>query len=169
MWKRLEDFNSAVESSMEGRKIFLTLFSGLLAYSIMVLASFPAYTFQLLGRSVFYLPEALRMSSLHVMDSSGVLGLFLTAVYSMMLGVTVSILYTQLAMQSFTGVFDAVAFIPGVLVSGCAGCGAGILSLIGFSGVVALLPFSGNLARLGGIVLMAGLLARSGDPRQCGV
>lgn len=169
MFEKIGGFSKAVESAIEGRKVVLTFAAAFVSYSLMVLASFPSYSTQLIGRGLFYIPEAIRMSSLYVFDGSGYIGILLTLVYSILMGVTVSVFYTQLAMQSFSGFYDMVAFVPGVVVSGCAGCGAGILGLLGFSGVLTLLPFSGNLVRFGGIMIMVALLNRSGDPRECKV
>ena len=167
MKDRFRDLSEAFRASTRGKMLLLTFFAGFTAYSLMVLVSFPSSSAQLIGRSLMYLPAAVRMSSLYVIDSSGMIGLLLTSVYSLLVGVSVSVLYMQLSMKDFSSIHESLAYIPGLVVSGCAGCGAGLLGLTGFAGALALLPFNGNLVRLGGILMMIFLLGRTGNPRKC--
>jgi hypothetical protein len=87
------------------------------------------------------------MASLGIMDTSGTIGLTLKVIYSI--------------------IAHPGAFLPGFLVAGCASCGVGLLAAFGFTGALAALPFNGNLVKLGGILVMTGLLHRSGNPKVC--
>lgn len=157
----------AVEASLEGRNKFLTLSTAVLAYLILAIFSLPAYSSQLLGRSWMYLPEVIRMTTLGIYDTTGTVGVVLTVIYALITGITVTNTYTSLKLQNFSKIKDIGAFLPGMLVAGCASCGVGVLAAFGFSGLVAAMPFHGNLIKAGGILLMTGLLHRTGDPKIC--
>lgn len=58
---------------------------------------------------------------------------------------------------------------PRVLVAGCAGCGVGLLSLIGVASLVTLLPFQGLSLKIGGIILITFFIARTGNPEICSI
>lgn len=157
----------AFEAALYGRQILLTGFGAFLAYSLLAFFSVPVYASQLLGRSMRYFPEVIRMSTLGILDTTGTVGLILTVIYSMITGVTLTNAYISLKQRSFSGILNLGAFLPGFLVAGCASCGVGLLASFGFAGALAALPFGGNLVKLGGILVMAGLLHRSGNPRIC--
>jgi hypothetical protein len=157
----------AVEASLGGRNKLLTASSAVLAYLILAIFSLPAYSSQLLGRSWLYLPEVIRMTTLGIYDTTGAIGVALTGLYAIVTGITVTNTYTSLKLQNFSRIKDVVAFLPGMLVAGCASCGVGMLAAFGFSGLLAALPFGGNLIKAGGILVMTGLLHKSGDPKVC--
>lgn len=157
----------AFEAALYGRQILLTGFGALLAYSILAFFSLPTYSSQLLGRSLTYFPEVMRMSTLGMLDTTGAIGLALTVTYSIITGVTLTNAYISLKQKSLSGIINLGAFLPGFLVAGCASCGVGLLAAFGFTGALAALPFNGNLVKLGGILVMAGLLHRSGNPKVC--
>lgn len=159
--------SEAFEAALYGRQILLTGLGAFLAYSLLAFFSVPTYSSQLLGRSLTYFPEMIRMASLGIMDTSGTIGLTLTVIYSIITGITLTNAYTSLKMRSFSSILNLGAFLPGFLVAGCASCGVGLLAAFGFTGALAALPFNGNLVKLGGILVMAGLLHRSGNPKVC--
>jgi hypothetical protein len=166
---RKPDIQHAVEASLEGRNKFLTGSGAILAYLILSIFTLPAYSSQLLGRSWFYLPEVVKMSTLGMYDTSGLVGVSLTILYALVTGITITNSYISLKAQDFSRIMDIGAFLPGVFVTGCASCGFGFLAALGFSGALATLPFGGNLIKAGGILVMAGLLHRSGDPKVCAI
>lgn len=157
----------AFEAALYGKQIFLTGLGALLAYSLLAFFSLPTYSSQLLGRSITYFPEVIKMATLGIMDTSGTIGLTLTVIYSIITGITLTNAYTSLKIRNFSSILNLGAFLPGFLVAGCASCGVGLLAVFGFTGVLAALPFGGNLVKLGGILVMTGLLHRSGNPKVC--
>lgn len=158
----------AIRNSLRLKNLPITLLGGATAYILLVIFSFPTYMYQLLGRSILYLPEVIAMSTYSILDTAGLIGLSLTIIYAALTGITLTNFYLNLKNQS-SDLKNLGAFLPGFLVSGCASCGVGLLPFIGFTGVLVSLPFSGNSIRVAGILLMLGLLQRSGDPETCSV
>lgn len=157
----------AIRASITGKPALITVSGSFLAYTLLAYFSVPTYASQLLGRSWTYLPEVISTATVGMIDTTGMIGLLLTLIYSIITGVTITNAYLSIKTQSFSRILDVGAFLPGFLVAGCASCGVGLLTAIGFTGVLAALPFNGNLVKLGGIIVMAGLLNRSGNPQIC--
>ena len=167
--KKLKGLEEAFKASFTKKTLPITVLGSILAYIILVIFSFPTYMYQLLGRSLTYLPEVIFTSSLNIYDTAGLIGLPLTIIYAVLTGITLTNVTLSLKMQSFSSIKELGVFLPGFLVSGCASCGFGLLSFIGLTGVLATLPFSGNSVRLGGIIIMIGLLQKSGNPKTCSI
>jgi hypothetical protein len=138
-------------------------------YVVLVLSSFPAYTLQMLGASAGYLDEAVVALTANTYATIGPFGLLLIVAYAILTGVAITNVAARIRTQGVAGSGGLASAIPGLLASGCASCGAGVLGLLGVAGAMAALPFHGNLLRLGGLVLLLGYLARSGHPRRCRV
>ena len=138
-------------------------------YVGLILSSFPGYSAQMLGADIGYINDAVLALTANTYATIGPFGLGLIVAYAVLTGVALTNVVTQLRMQDISGVRDLLGVIPGLLASGCASCGAGVLGLLGFAGALAAMPFDGNLLRLGGIALLLFFLARSGDPRSCRV
>ena len=138
-------------------------------YVGLVLSSFPEYSAQMLAAGFGYLDEAVLALTANTYATIGPFGLGLIVMYAVLTGVALTNVVTQLRLQDVSGVRDLLGVVPGLLASGCASCGAGVLGLLGFAGALAAMPFNGNLLRLGGIALLLFFLARSGDPRTCQV
>lgn len=96
-------------------------------------------------------------------DSSGIIGLILTILYSIAFGVVMFLTYKQIRVYN-RGIKNTLAVIPGVLMTGCVGCGTGVLGLIGAVGFNFALPFGGNSIRFIGIVLFLMIMGFIGDP-----
>lgn len=62
---------------------------------------------------------------------------------------------------------NSLGALPGFLAGGCASCGVGVLSILGFGGVLASMPFGGNLLRFSGVLLLIALIVRTGNPDTC--
>ena len=138
-------------------------------YVGLVLSSFPEYSAQMLAAGFGYVDDAVLALTANTYATIGPFGTGLIVAYAVLTGVALTNVATQLWMQDISGVRDLFGVVPGLLASGCASCGAGVLGLLGFAGALAAMPFNGNLLRLGGIVLLLFFLARSGDPRACRV
>lgn len=162
-------FGQAFRASIRSHKAFsITFASALLMFVLLVLSSFPEYSYQLVAANPLLIFTAVAALTGNLSASSGVLAVFLTIIYSIVGGVAISNLVDQFRLQS-SGVKEAGLLSPGLVVSGCAGCGAGVLGLVGLGGALASLPFQGNLVRAGGILLLVFFLGRTGDPTKCSV
>jgi hypothetical protein len=146
-------------------------FAGVAAgtYALLVLSAFPAYSAQMLGAGVGYLDDALVALTANTYATVGPVGLSLVVSYAVVTGVAVTNVAGRVGAVGLSGTGGLSSAVPGLLASGCASCGAGVLGLLGFAGAVAALPFHGNLLRVGGLLLLVGYLARAGDPRRCAV
>ena len=150
------------------RAAFASVGAGL-AYVLLVLSAFPSYSVQMLQAGLGYADDAVLALTANAYATTGWLGVGLIVLYSMLTGVALVVVGTQLRTQWRAGAGGLSSLVPALVASGCASCGTGVLGLLGFAGAVAMLPFEGNLLRLGGILLLVGYLARTGDPRTCAV
>jgi hypothetical protein len=141
----------------------------IVTYIGLVLSSFPEYSAQMLTAGLGYADDAVLALTANTYASIGPFGLSLIVAYAVLTGVALANVVAQLRMQDISGARDLLGIVPGLLASGCASCGAGVLGLLGFAGALAAMPYDGNLLRLGGIALLLFFLARSGDPRTCRV
>jgi hypothetical protein len=144
-----------------------TVLVAVATYCLLILSTFPGYSVQLVGSDPAYADEALLALTANTYRTAGAAGLALTVAYAMLTGVAVTAALGRVRTDGATGVGALSAVLPGLLVSGCASCGAGVLGLLGFAGALATLPFDGNLLRLAGVVLLVGYLSSVGDPRRC--
>ena len=138
-------------------------------YIGLILSSFPGYSVQMIGAGLGYADDAVLALTANTYATIGPFGLGLVVAYAVLTGVALTNVVTQLRMQDISGVRDLLGVVPGLLASGCASCGAGVLGLLGFAGAMAAMPFDGNLLRLAGIALLLFFLAQSGDPHACRV
>lgn len=160
--KRLKD--SLTASIDCWKNAALTVTGAVSVFFMISLATNIEYSIQMISSGLVFNALNTRIVDLYL--ASGNLGIALTVVYSALIGSAITNLYSQIKLNSLS--FGNLAGIaPAFLVSGCAGCGLGILAILGFSGALAALPFSGNLVRLGGIGLIIFFLARTGDPKVC--
>lgn len=160
----MKNFQKAVSYSVKDfKRIAVTASASAVIFSLMILLSFPQYSYQMLSANPLLIFEAVSALSWNLIASSGILSLILTIIYSVIGGVASTILFYSVSIKS------AGSLTPGLLVSGCASCGTGLLGLVGLGGALAALPFQGNLIRLGGIALIVFFLNRSGNPEICEV
>jgi len=138
-------------------------------YTLLVLSSFPAFSMQMLAADLWYLDDAVIALTANTYATIGPVGLGLIVSYAVLTGVAVTNAVSRVTQLGRAGTSGLSSVLPGLLASGCASCGAGVLGLLGFAGALAALPFHGNLLRVGGIVLLSGYLARTGDPQSCAV
>lgn len=163
-WKN--DFYKGVSSALKSkRRVSGTFLAGALTLFFTVLSSHPEYSFQMLSSGLRNWPVAFISRFYGLIVTSGYEGAVLTVFFSGLVGVTVVNTFTQLGMNKIS--FDSLGAVPGFLAGGCASCGVGLLSMLGLGGILASLPFQGNLLRLGGVLILVLLVIRTGDPEEC--
>lgn len=165
-WKR--NFIQGVRGASRNWKRSLgTAFVGLSAFLLTVFSASPEYSVQMLMAGIEYWSFAFitRFSGMYA--TSGLTGIGLTLIFSVLVGVTMTNTVVQLRLNRIN--LNSLGALPGFLAGGCASCGVGVLSLLGFGGVLASLPYEGNLLRAGGVLLLTVLLIRSGNPDTCSI
>lgn len=87
-------------------------------------------------------------SSLNYASSIAPLTFIAIVVLSLIIGMFISLLVyrfdTLTSVGTPVGVFGAIGIFLGAAAQGCAGCGVGVLSILGFSSVITILPFHGR-------------------------
>ena len=163
-WKR-DLFQGLNGASRNWKRGLGTSIIGLFTFFLTVFSANPGYSVQMLLSGIEYWQIAFitRFTGMHM--NTGLTGIALTLVFSALVGVTMTNTLFQLRMNKIS--FDSLGAIPGLLAGGCASCGVGVLSLLGLGGVLASMPFQGNLLRLGGVVLLMALIIRTGNPDMC--
>lgn len=167
------DYSEVEKNLIEGlyapfsswKRFSATALASFLAFSASVLSTNIGYSVQMLSSGPRYWPVAFNTRLFEVVMSSGLPGVFLTAVFSVLVGITMTNTFIQLKMNRISK--DALGALPGFLAGGCASCGVGVLSILGLGGVLTFLPFGGNLLKLGGVLLLLGLITRTGNPETC--
>lgn len=167
--KHVEDLKHGLKAAFKGERALLTLGVGSVFYILITLSSFPQYSIQLLGNSVFYLDNAIVALTYNTIASSGILGLLLTASYALLTGVAVINVSLAVKTKGISKSKDLATVVPGIAAAGCASCGVGVLAFIGLGGSLALMPFNGNLVKAGAVLLLVGVIARNGDPELCSI
>lgn len=162
---RTDLFDGLKAASSNKKRSLGTAFVGLFSFFLMVFSASPEYSTQMLlaGTQYWEIAFITRFSGMYA--TSGLVGISLTLIFSALVGITMTNTLVQLRGNKLS--LDAIGALPGFLAGGCASCGVGVLSLLGFGGVLASLPFQGNLLRLGGISLLVALVVRTGDPDLC--
>ena len=107
------------------------------------------YTKQMFSYGVNYWIPAIQTRLTGILIEGGLLGLSTSLIYSLLIGITIINLITQIRfsgidLRSLSGIG------PGFIAAGCAGCGVGLLSIVGLSGLLAFLPLQGESIRMGG-------------------
>ena len=162
----LSGLRQGLAGALRGWKRALSTASvSLSAFLLTIFSASPQYSVQMLTSGIQYwgLAFSTRLSGL--LATSGYPGLFLTALFSALVGVTMTNTVIQLKMNRLD--LSSLGALPGFLAGGCASCGVGVLSLLGFGGVLASMPYEGNLLRLGGVLLLLVLISRTGNPETC--
>lgn len=130
----------------------------------------PAYSLQLLSADATYLwTEVLPTLVWNQNATYGAIGVLLPMAIALLVGLVtvttgVSLLQSYHASGSLTGVAGSLV---GFSAAGCASCGAGVLTLLGLSGGVALLPFNGLGVQALSIVILIGALEYTGRSGAC--
>ncbi|WIV66963.1 hypothetical protein [Natrialbaceae archaeon AArc-T1-2] len=138
-------------------------------YIVLVLSAMPEFALQMLGDGLHWFDYVLVSLTESIYLADGPAGLVILVLYALLTGVAVVNAVAQLRIVGFSSLTDLSAVLPGLLASGCASCGAGLLAFLGFAGGLTLLPFDGALLRIGGLALLLFFLGRAGHPERCAV
>lgn len=162
------EFVEGVKGAFRGRKRVLATASLTISFFLLaIIASSYRVFFQMVNLSTSNLEQAFLMPYWTLLASSGYLGVGLTLVFSMLTAVAFTNTGTKLLRKEFDA--SLLGAVPGFAAAGCATCGVGLVSVIGLGGVLASLPFHGNLIRVGTVGLLIALIAKNGDPDKCSV
>lgn len=142
-----------------------TVIVALVAFFFSIFSANPGYSIQMLSSGTKYWGIAVATRYTGMIMNTGYTGMILTVGFSALVGVTMVNTAVQLRMSRVN--LGGLGALPGFLAGGCASCGVGIMSLLGFGGVLASMPFEGNLLRLGGVLLLLALIIRTGSPDTC--
>lgn len=149
------------------RRALATTGVAVATFVLLVATTYPTFSARMLAAGPAYWEQTFRTLLLVLVRGSSTTGLILVVLYAALTGVLVVVVAGQLRTAGASSVLGFSGALPGLLVSGCASCGAGFLGVLGATGAVALLPFHGNGVRALGVAILVILLARTGDPRQC--
>jgi hypothetical protein len=167
--KPVEKLFTGVKAAFKDRRKAATSITLSLSFLIfLALSTAVNYSFQMFSSGIQYWLPAVELTVRGFYLNGGWTELILNCLYALSVGVILTNTYTQFRAAGLKiGNLSGIA--PGVLVAGCAGCGVGILSILGISGVVAFLPFGGFGLKIGGIVLILYFIARIGNPEVCSI
>ncbi len=163
-WRR-DLFQGLKGATVSKKRALSTSTVGTSVFFLTVFSASPQYSVQMLTSGVQYWGTAFLTRFSGMLAASGYLGILLTLLFAMLVGVTVTNTMVQLKRNKLD--LSSLGALPGFVVAGCASCGVGVLSLLGLGGVLASMPFEGNLLRLGGVLLLAVLIIRTGNPDIC--
>ncbi|MFP4174437.1 MAG: hypothetical protein ACLFSW_01490 [Halobacteriales archaeon] len=147
----------------------LALSVAVVMYVVLVLSTMPTYSTQVLSEGVGWFGYVVVSLTETTYRSGGALAVSLVVLYAVLTGVAVVNTVGQLRVAGRSSVGELVGVLPGLLASGCASCGAGLLGFVGLTGALAVLPYDGTLLRVGGLALLVFFLGRAGHPERCGV
>lgn len=140
---------------------------GFATYVLLVGSTMPEFTLQMLGDGLHWFDDVLVSLTETIYRTDGLSGLAIIGLYALLTGVAVVNAAAQLHLVGLSSLTDISGVVPGLLASGCASCGAGLLGFLGFAGALTLLPYDGTLLQLGGLVLLVFFLGRAGHPERC--
>lgn len=163
--RRREKFKNGIRAAFINRsRTAASLILGLTVFIAMNLAARPLFSQQMLSSNILLLPEAVYLVFLY--NSTNVFQMISTTLYALLAGPALVLMYLQIRNYG-SGFQDMLGVAPGMLASGCAGCGAGIIGLLGLTGALAVLPFNGLLITPAAILMIVYFITKSGNPEVC--
>jgi hypothetical protein len=165
----VENLKKGVKTPFESfSSSLLTLSISFISLVMMALSGSLVYSYQMFSYGPNYWVPLMQSRLTGLYLEGGIIGLFSSIIYSLLIGITlynfaVQLRNSGLSLRNLSGIG------PSFLAAGCAGCGVGLLSLAGLTGAIAVLPFNGQLIRLGGMLLLVYYIAKTGDPRTCSI
>lgn len=164
--KLLSGFKDALIASSDSKERIIAAISvSVLTFILLALGGNPEYSIQMFSAGTQYWATAVKDLTV-LMYTTGLKGFIINILYSLLTGVAVVNAAVQLKTNQTAGK-GILGLAPGLVASGCAGCGAGLLGFIGLTGALAAMPFEGDLLRFGGIGLIIFFLGKTGDPEKC--
>lgn len=162
----IQNSREAVEYIKDSPKRLLSVsFLTIVYFFVFLFVSAPQFSISLLSNG--YIVYSIQESVWLLQSQSGTVGLALTILYSVGMGVLTVLSVSQMRAYSVSnGIRGILSLVPGIVVAGCAGCGIGLLSLVGITGLATVFPFSGNLVRVLGIILIFVLITSLGNPEK---
>ena len=144
----------------------ITLFISFISLNLMALSGSITYSYQMFSYGLNYWLPALQTRLLGLYIEGGLFSLSTSILYSLLIGITIinfviELRNSGLSLKNLSGIG------PGFLAAGCAGCGVGLLGIVGLTGTLALLPFNGQLIRIGGMMILTYFIAKIGNPKTC--
>lgn len=163
--KRREKFVRGIKSAFNTKERALASVSlAIIVFILMNLAARPTFAKQMLYADIFLLPEAVMRIFLY--NSLNSVQMASTLTYAALTGPAIVLMYLQFS--SFgSGIKNIASIIPGMVASGCVGCGAGLIGLLGLTGALAALPFNGQLITPAAILMLIYFITKSGNPEVC--
>ncbi|PSH01367.1 MAG: hypothetical protein BRC27_02370 [Nanohaloarchaea archaeon SW_10_44_10] len=163
----LKDLKKGTKSGfISGKRAALTVSISILFFILIALSTSIGYSTQMFSAGIEYWLPAISFTVTGLYFNGGLTEIILNLVYSVLIGIIATNTFIQfrntgIRARNFSGI------APGFLIAGCTGCGIGLLSLAGLTGVVAVLPFQGTLIKLAGIILLIYFIADIGKPELC--
>ncbi|WP_276256161.1 hypothetical protein [Halomontanus rarus] len=139
----------------------------LATYVLLILSTMPEFSLQMLGDGLHWFDYVVVSLTETIYRTDGWTGLGIIVFYALLSGIAVVNAVAQLRIVGVSSLADLSGVLPGLLASGCASCGAGLVGFLGFAGGLTLLPYDGALLRIGGLVLLLFFLGRAGHPERC--
>lgn len=163
------ELKAGLKSAFEDRrKTFSTVLVSGLFFILLALSTSINYSFQMFSAGLEYWIPAIQFTIRGFYLNGGWTDVILNLIYSVLVGVITTNTYIQFRASGLeVGNLSGIA--PGMLVAGCAGCGVGLLSLLGLSGILAFLPFQGLGLKIAGMMLIIYFIARIGNPKTCSI
>ncbi len=163
--------NSVREALKTRKRVVAVLSVGILTWVFFVLLVNPVYSFQMVSGNPLTMTEVLP-ALVASQFATGVLNFIFPVLIAGLVGI-VSVttglsLYNNYTSSGSLG--GTLGGAIGVAGAGCASCGAGLLTLLGLSGGVAILPFNGlGVQGLSLLLILASLEYTGRQDRICSV
>lgn len=163
--KTLRGLKAAFKNPWHGSA---TLIISGLFFILLALSTSINYSIQMFSAGTEYWLTAILFTIRGFYLNGGWTEVTLNIIYSLLVGIIITNTYAQYRSTGLEiGNLSGIA--PGMLVAGCAGCGVGLLSLIGMAGIITSLPFQGTGLKIGGMLLLIFFIGRIGDPEICAI
>jgi hypothetical protein len=166
---KFREINEGLKSAFGDKwKTSSTVLVSGLFFILLALSTSINYSIQMFSAGLEYWVPAIQFTIRGFYLNGGWTEIILNVIYSGLVGVIMTNTYTQfrssgLELENLSGI------APGILVAGCAGCGVGLLSLLGLSGIVLSLPFQGLGLKITGMFILIYFIGRIGNPKTCSI